>query len=211
VIVIAAVAARRPPVVIVVFAVTWRRAAMAVTFEESTPAGWAGAIVIWTSTGRTGVTAKSRAVVVIPIAIAIAGRAVRAAEAAAGPITIAPARRWTIGADIAFDESAFELALEVTFKMPAGRSVGTRTTIGSEAWAAGRRWWHVFMNEFGERYELFLAQFAVAIFIEFGEQFFGLRHFGRTIMAAIGAAAVATMTISVMAIANFVIFFFLAT
>jgi hypothetical protein len=108
--------------------------------------------------------------------------------------------------------------------MPAGHAFGTWTTFASETWTTGWQWRHVFVHEVGEGHELFFAQLAVAILIEFGEQFFGLRHFRRAIVATIGTVAVVVairtlaivmtvwmMTIAVMPAVIIAIFLFLMT
>ncbi len=88
--------------------------------------------------------------------------------------------------------------------MPAAHTIGIWTTFGCDARATGRRWRHVLVDVFGEGHELFFAQLAVAVLIELGKHFFGLRHFGRTIVVAIWAAAVVmtvwAVTISMMTI-----------
>jgi hypothetical protein len=61
----------------------------------------------------------------------------------------------------------------------------------------------VLVDPIGQGHELFLAQLAVAVLVEPGEQFFGLRHIRRSIVTAVGAV----MTIRAMAIAITAIFF----
>jgi hypothetical protein len=181
------------PTIIVVVAIAWGRSSVAVTLEESTPTRWAITIRTGASSGRAGVPAKLRSVVII--AIAITRRAIVTAEVTSRSITITQARRRALGTDVAFNKAAFEPAFEVTFKMTVRRSIGTGATIAGKMRTAWRRGRHVFVDEVGERHELFFAQLAVAVFIEFREQLFGLGHFGRAIMLTVRTMSVWAMRV----------------
>ena len=192
--VIAAIAFWRAAVIVVIaIARGWATAAIA--FHGAAPTRWAITVATRTIAGRAVVATHF----MIVVTIAIAWRAIRTSEAAAGAIAIAEPW-WAIGADIAFDEAAFQPAFEVAFKVTARRTIGTGATIGGEAGAF--RWRrHVLVDVFRKGHELFFAQFAVAIFVELREHLLRLRHFRRASVMAIGTVvAVWAVTFGTMAV-----------
>jgi hypothetical protein len=203
--VVAAIASWRATIIVIAITRGW--AAAAIAFHRSAPSWGPLTVAIRAIAGR-GVGATHFMIVVT---IVVAWGAVGAAEAAAGAIAIAKSRRWAIGADVAFNKAAFQPAFEVTFEVTARRTIGSWTTIGSEA-GTFRRGRHVLVDVFRKSHELFFAQFAVTIFVELREHLLRLWHFRwasvvavAAIMMTIWTVTFRTMAISIVAIAIFAI------